>query len=404
MGTQDQDDSSAWRVARRHWRRAFARDLQSVPVTSAEQAKLDAAGVHEEPLRRYAVWRRSVLVVVIVPTLAAACLATAHAAGNVRIRLSPLGVALTAANVLALWALPVAAVLAVRSWASFARTHRIMIAAWACAFVPPFIIAVVPLDWWFELSGTAQQIARERRELAVFNVVNGLHVALVLLPAALAILPGVIRGCLRVKSLLPAAILPGWFLVTAPAFYLLLAVVLLIVLNHVAGGPLLVLGVLLSFGAPMVYVLRADLFVRPLPAEETAAVDRIQTVAAAVSAAGSLLLLGYLFTEQVLGRHLVGLESEASLIWLLDHRQQLQLEPREALARARSLYWLGDVSLTQVFIQYCGRSLFMTAVFADMLVRMCLSVWGQERRLSGTPAAAAYDKVMNDLNRELTGR
>src|SRR5207247_1218310 len=97
-------------------------------------------------------------------------------------------------------------------------------------------------------------------EFAVLDVLNGFTIAFTLLPPALSVLPGLIRACLRVKTLLPAAILPGWFLVAGPPFYLLLWLVGLIVLNHLAGSLLLILGVFLWTGAPMIYVWRADLF------------------------------------------------------------------------------------------------------------------------------------------------
>ena len=135
-----------------------------------------------------------------------------------------------------------------------------------------------------------------------------MHVTFTLLPTALAVLPGLVRACLRVKRLLPAAILPGWFLMVAPPFYLLLAVVGLIALNHMAGSPFLILGILLWIGAPMVYVWRSDLFVRSLLVDECGQINRVQRIANVFGVVGGLLLLAYLFTKQVFGLHLVGLD------------------------------------------------------------------------------------------------
>ena len=205
-----------------------------MPVTEAERTRLLAAGVREEPLPHYAVWRRSVLLVVLVPTLLAALLATADALTPGGERLSRVGKALTLANTAVIWALPVSAIVAFFSWSRLRRSHRALVAGWAIAFVPPFLIALVPLGWWFDIEVSPEQKASIQRELAVLNILNGVHVAFGLLPTALAVLPGLVRACLRVKTLLPAALLPGWFLMVAPPFYLLLTFVALILLNHVA--------------------------------------------------------------------------------------------------------------------------------------------------------------------------
>ena len=48
----------------------------------------------------------------------------------------------------------------------------------------------------------------------------------------LALVPGLLRGCLRIKSLLPESVLPGWFLAAAAPMQIL---VLLAALLGVAG-------------------------------------------------------------------------------------------------------------------------------------------------------------------------
>jgi hypothetical protein len=350
-----------------------------------------------EALYRYAAWRRSTLLVVLVPTLLAALLATADAVGQGRQGLSRLGRALNLASTLVLWAMPVAAFVASLSWTRLRLSHRILSAGWVIAFLPPFAIALFPLRDWFEASPPDQG---QQMEMAVLDAVNGLYVAFTLLPTALSVLPGLVRGCIRVKTLLPAAILPGWFLVAGPPFYLLLWLVGLVVLNHLAGSPLLVFGVLLWTGAPMAYVARADLFVQPLPEGESLAIRRVRRTANAAAMLGGLLLLAYLFTKQVFGLYLVGFVPEASLVWLWENAGEVP-DFRAALSRATSLFWAGDVSLSQLIVQYFGRSLFVTTVFADVLVRMNLSLWRQEQEFSSTPDAVAYDAAMKELGRVL---
>jgi len=62
----------------------FSWDLGPVPITDRERAKLLSAGVCDEALHRYAIWRRSTLFVVLGPTLIAALLATAGTFGQDR--------------------------------------------------------------------------------------------------------------------------------------------------------------------------------------------------------------------------------------------------------------------------------------------------------------------------------
>jgi hypothetical protein len=46
------------------------------------------------------------------------------------------------------------------------------------------------------------------------------------------------------------------------------------------------------------------------------------------------------------------------------------------------------------WIEFVGRSLFMTVMFADLVVRMSVSVWREERAFTATSAAVDFDKSM----------
>ena len=391
------------RSVRKHLGRALSWELGTLPVTDRERSKIVTQGMTEEPLHRYAVWRRSVLLVVLVPTLIEALLSTLTALSQRHEGLNALGQGLMLVNTIVVWAMPISVLFALRTWTSLRRSHRWLIIGFIIAFLPPFITALVPMSWMYTAQATLERQTSQQRELAALDILNALHVTFRLLPTVLAILPGLVRACLRVKTLLPAAILPGWFLMVAPPFYLLLVLVALITLNHLAPSPMLIVGVLCFMGSSMVYVWRADLFVRPLSYDEGAAIRKAHRMASLVSMFGAILLLVYALTEEVMGLRLAGFEAQSSLLWLWEHREQLNLKPGQAMEQARSLYWLGDISFSHLIAQYLGRSLFMTAVFADGLVRMSLSIWSQERRFAGSPAAGAYDQTMANLERSLHG-
>jgi hypothetical protein len=391
---------SSLNAARRHLRRAFLWDLQRVEVSERERSQLVAAGVHDETLQRFAVWRRSSLLLVVVPTLLAAGLSTIDTVAGGQEGLSRVGRSLLLAGALVVWAMPLSALLAAWWWKSLKRSQRVLTAGWFAAFLPPFLLALVPVSWWFAEKVPAEEVGR-RLEYAVKDAVDGLRVAFTLLPAALSVLPGLVRACVKVKTLLPAAILPGWFLMTGPPFYLLLWLVALIALNQVVVSPLLVAGILLVFGAPMVYLARADLFVRPLPARASAAIDRVRRVASLTGLAGGVLLVVYLLTATVAGRwHLLGLYPDRSLVWLWQGRDEEE-NLREALEQATAVYWVGDLGLVRLYVQFVARSLFMTTVFAGMLVGMSLSLWRQEKRFVATPESSEYDEAMAALGRVL---
>ncbi|RLS47503.1 MAG: hypothetical protein DWH84_00485, partial [Planctomycetota bacterium] len=57
-------------------RRAFASNLRTIPVSHDEQAKLEALGIHDPTIQRFLVWRRSIVVVVVLATLLSAGLTT----------------------------------------------------------------------------------------------------------------------------------------------------------------------------------------------------------------------------------------------------------------------------------------------------------------------------------------
>ncbi|HQR07708.1 MAG TPA: hypothetical protein PLN21_12850 [Gemmatales bacterium] len=393
---------SGWQATRLHIRRAFSWQLHSVNVTEGERAKLLNRGVTHDPLHRYAVWRRSVLLVVLVPSLIDGMLSTINLLSGGREGLTDLGKLLTIINTVVIWALPISTILAIRSWTSLRSSQRILIIGWILTFIPPFLIALVPADLWFHAHLSQDQATSLDREHSMLQTLNGLHVTLTLLPTVLAILPGLIRACLRVKTLLPAATLPGWFLVMTTPFYLLLVLVALIALNNLAGSPLLVLGMLFTMTGSMIYVWKNDLFIRPLSTSETPAINRAHQLSRIAGMTGALLLLAYLFTKKVFGLQLVGLHAQTSLAWLWENHRQLHLKPEQAVASAQSVFWIGEVSLFQLIMQYCGRTLFMTTVFADALVRMTMIAWDQTKRFDTTPAAIEYYETMEDMKRAIT--
>src|SRR5262245_1691660 len=61
--------------------RAFSSNLRSLPVTDGERAQLETAGIAEPTIHHYLVWRRSVLIVVVLAAVLGALLGTVREFG-----------------------------------------------------------------------------------------------------------------------------------------------------------------------------------------------------------------------------------------------------------------------------------------------------------------------------------
>ena len=193
-------------------------------------------------------------------------------------------------------------------------------------------------------------------------------------PVVLALFPGVLRACLRVKVLLPQSILPGWFLVAASPVYMVLFFLFFVTVNQVASNELLVVGVFAVTGAPVAYLVNGRLFTRPLaPGADYDRLVRVQWVVRLVFGIGVGLLLAWLFTGTVFGKSIVGFEAETSLV-----------RP-----------W--NLSLLEFPVHYLANSLFTMALVADLIMLMNLSLWQHTKAFMQSPEAKEYDRAMSEI-------
>jgi len=240
-----------------------------------------AWNVHEADdlvLGRHLAWRRSMLVLVIAFTTLTAALDTVtkrvggpQISFNFVLRLDPdeglpeqtwFGDLADLLWLLSFYAMPAAALLALLLWARPRASRAILLVGWCASFLVPVAIALTPWSWWtVEPPPPTTRAARLARQHE--RMVEGLawsnYYLFVLSPAVLALIPGLLRACVRIKRLLPESFLPGWFLVAAAPFNSLLVLVMVVVLAQVAPSPLLVAGMLLWLAAPLVYLAHAGI-------------------------------------------------------------------------------------------------------------------------------------------------
>lgn len=355
-----------------HLKRALSWNLRAIPVQPEEEASLLANGVDEADARRYLVWRRSVLLVVAIATLLPVLLKTIEVATTDYRGATALGTLLNIAGAFPIYAIPLTAWLAAKVWDQHRRSRTLLLRGWLFAFLMPLFLALFPITWRIDMSQADQSAVASFSALISFFYAAVVYVTL--MPAVLALIPGVLRACLRIKALIPESILPGLFLVAATPLYVLLFLVIFTTVNQVAGNGLLILGVLALTGAPLLYLVNGRLFTRPLRSEEEVAkIGSVQKLVLTVMAIGVGLLVLYAFTTEIFGKSLIGTEEGSSI-----------MRP-----------W--SPSLFQFPIEYFVRSLFTTVLVADMFMLMNLALWRHSREFQASPEAASYDRLMVEI-------
>ncbi len=403
-----------------HLKRAFGWNLARVVPSGAEAQTLAQAGVTEPTAQRYAAWRRSLLLVALIPTLLVAGLAAWGLAEEDFDGYRPLGLALSGVWMLVLLVLLVALLRGLRGWRRPDAGARMLLGAWLAAFLLPLVQALVPEGLLYHVEplpasaatlAAADAAATLDEDLADVDVAEKAQALqnvtlklvfsgatfLMLLPSLISLIPGAMNGCLRAKSLLPAAQLPGWLLVTVAPAFLLFWLVMLVLVNPAAESPLLVAGIALWAGSPLLYTIQARVFVGSQAGPEgLARIARAKRGVALLGLAGIACLLGFLLTTRVVGLRVLGTEPERAFDVRLDeHRGEDHAlgwtEVKEAYAESDSLVFALDPSWLQLVLDVVAKLLIATAVFMHLVLRATLASWRDERALREGGAAAAHD-------------
>lgn len=364
-------------------KRAFDWNLRHLQVDPREEAVLGARAVTDENARRYLVWRRSVLLIVSVPMIIIAGLALidlfTRLYSNGR-SFSALGIIVLILRTGILFVLPVTAFMAARVWDDQRKSRRILLIGWLVTLGLPLLLALLPFSWMINTQGAnATQIAQAS---TVLSLLGAMQVYVTLMPAVLSLIPGVLRGCLRIKALLPQAILPGLFLVAATPLYVLLFMVIFTTVNQVIGNFLLLLGVLALAGSAVLYLFHGGTFMRPLRSEEEfAKIGAVQLQSTIVMTIGLVLVLLWALTVEI------GIPSQTGI------RMVGLIGTSEATSMMRP--W--DPQLWQFPLEYISRSLFTTVVVADLFMLMNVALWRNTKVIEGTPEGENYDRIMGNI-------
>jgi hypothetical protein len=399
-------------------RRSFASNLQTVTCSPKEAAKLNDVHIDIPVIQNYFAWRRSVMIFVVLSTALSAGLSTFRSIretgqkpeilSTIETHLNAsLGLALAAPfadseseeedgnateeefqtsfgiisetiQVLSWYALPITALMVVFLWTKFRITHSAMAIAFAFSFLFPMLIALCPWGWSYaEPNDTSVSIAEKKAEEFAYGIAYGAEYLLTLLPTVLSLVPGVQRSCLRIKTLLPQSVLPGWFLVAAAPFYSLVLLVIFVAINQVASGPFFFIGMALFLLAPLLYSFRMDVLTRPLASpEDYKSFSLVRASVGAISAMAGGCLLIFLVTLDFQGIRVFGFEPKTSLLQPLD--------------------------VVQLFLETTGKSMFITVLGADILMRINFSAWKNMSRFTGSSEADSYETAMKQMGRVAT--
>ena len=354
-------------------RRAIDPDPAECAPTTEEGAKLTAAGVMDATARNLAVWRRSMLFVAAVPCAFAAVFGLINVLAmskEQREIFSVFGILLQFVQALALFALPVAAVFGALAYDRLSVSAKWVLGGGLVSLAVPLAVAFVPTAWHLDLKVEGNEKATEA---ALKAMGMGVLFYIALMPAILSLLPAVARACVRMKLFLPESLVPGWGLVTSVPLCVLLTLATFVVLYHAASNLLLILGLGLWIGAPLMYFSKFSVLTRPLAAPaDRAAIARTSLTVFGLTVTGAVFLVVYLFTAQFGEQTVLGFGKDSLLRpWTLE--------------------------LHKTWIDYLGRSLFLTVFFSDILLRIALSVWREERAFAGSPEAAGFDRTMSGL-------
>jgi hypothetical protein len=377
-----------------HLRRSFAWDLRNLPLSEAEQKRLEARGTDHPILRRYLAWRRSVLLIVCLPVTLLAVLNTLDLLSDDFPKVNVWGRLWLGLQILAPFAMPAAVVLAAATWANPRWSQRLIAVGWAVAFLVPLLLLLVPVHWLFNFQRHAEQVGVRYAFGLIFFVILCVYLPVFVVSMSL----GVQRACLRVKTLVPQSVVPGLFLTASAPVLPLVLLPFFILVNQVASSWLLILGMLLLMASPGVYAIAFPLFARPLlQPGDFRKVWVAQLTAKSLFWIGILLLLIYAMTRvwvlPNLGDEVDELRSD------FDHKTLLGFSAQSSLLRP----WNWDV-IRWLVIETLGRSLFTTVLVADLFMRVNRIVWQHHRQLPAGPHTEEYDQLMDLLDRPKQGK
>lgn len=362
-----------WERMRLDWQRLFAGHPESIVPQTQEQMQLTQAGLQGHPAA-YALWRQAALRIASGFAGLAAVLQLLHVINHKELRenLTAFGVVVQFLFPLATLIMAVTAAGAAYLFHNYRQSVRYIAWGGALALGIPLILVFCPADWLIAIPQTPQTtVAEVQAQRMLHNMVLGLQFYMTIMPLVLSLLPALSRGCWRIKMFYPATTIPGWGMVASIPLFVLLTWATLVLIYHTIGNALLLISLILWIGAPIVYLAQYRFLVLPLlHREEVAQLIRVQRLVLTLTVIGVVLLIIYLFTAKIGDQHLIGFDERDCLVPI----------------------W--NAQIHALWMEYVGRLLFFSVLFADVVLQIQHSHWYQERLFRMRPESRDLDLQM----------
>lgn len=368
-----------------YWQRLFHGYPQAIAPLPQEQQRLAQADLSGR-LANYALWRRAVLGIACGFMGAAAAFQFMHVLSGLvsdgnqnAIQYTRFGTLIQFLMPLSVLAVAIAAFLAVNSFERLRFSFIYVIGGGIVGLSIPLIVVFIPSEWLIELDKEPQTTVREfevPKNITIPMISIRFHISV--MPLVLSLLPALSRGCLRIKLFFPAAIAPGWGMIASIPLLASLTLATFVLVYHLVGNLMLLISLALWIGAPLIFLFRFNLLTRPLnQPQDVAQIVKTQYVVMALAIVAILLFVIYLSTAKPGDRFLVGIDKKTS--WIRP--------------------W--DLQLHFSWIEYVGRLLFYSTLFADLMLIVTQRLWYEERVLRLQPGAEEFDQQMLALAKAL---
>ncbi len=227
--------------------RAFRSSIQPDEVTENERQALLAAtpSVHDPFLQGFLCWRKSILLIVAVLLVPVSVLkiidfASLEGMPSTWESLMLVKLIVDIAFAGAMWLL-------LPMWTQWKRQRRFLITLWFVYFVTPFLVFLYP---W-----TAAVPSTNPTELFSIGALVSIYAVGSLGPKAISLMPGLMRGSITVKLLLPGSTAPGWLITLSAPIYAIFFYVILVLPYQISGSGFFV-GAMIGFTGAQAWMAR----------------------------------------------------------------------------------------------------------------------------------------------------
>lgn len=370
-----------------YWKRLFASHPELIVPQTYEQAQLVQAGLQGRPAA-YALWRQAALWIASSFAGLAGTLQLIRLIQNKEARegLSDLGVILQFLIPLTTLLMASTAVAAAHLFHNLRGSFRYVAWGGGLALGIPLGLVFTPADWFIDIPNTPEMtVGALQAQRTLLNLFFGLQFYMMIMPLILSLLPALTRGCWRIKMFYPASTVPGWGMIASIPLFVLLTWATLVFIYHTIGNALLLVSLILWIGAPLMYLTRYHLLVRPLlHREEMDQLIGVQRVVLLLTVIGLILLIIYLFTAKV-----------AEIIYLFTGK--VADKRLVGFDKETSLVQVWNIQIHAFWMEYVGRLLFFSVLFADVVLLVQYHYWYQEQLFRKRPEARDFDLQMQAL-------